>query len=253
MVGDENDEHFGPVGVKIVVLEPLEDLLSHLLNLVQTLIADEAQADHRVNALVLLLGLHLQRGPAAHQWIGILRIDDVTRRASSQIVVGQLAIAEVALVVALVEVERVALLQVELLVLQQVVDSSLLRLELTILILLLLVQSTMIELEILIYLFLVSFKDLVRLHHRRLVIIYLAFGASILSIASILSVVGRFTPRLEHDILECFVRSLSSVFPDELFVVVSVIAFALGTLCVGTLHSLITHFTTEKISKLLRY
>ena len=85
----------------------------------------------------------------------------------------------------------------------------------------------MIKLEILVNLLLVSFKDLVRLHHGRLVKIYWAAGAHVAA------GVGCVAPCLKHNILQRFIGPLRSISPDELLVVVAVFAVALCSLGVG--------------------
>ena len=42
VVADQDDEYLGPVRVEVVVLEPLQNIFSHLLDLVQALLTDEA-------------------------------------------------------------------------------------------------------------------------------------------------------------------------------------------------------------------
>lgn len=61
MVADQDYEDLGPVRVKIIVLEPFKNILSHLLNLIQTFLAHKTESNHRVDALALILGLHLPR------------------------------------------------------------------------------------------------------------------------------------------------------------------------------------------------
>ena len=102
VVSNKNNKHLGPVRIKVIVLKPLEDLFSHLLDLIQTLVADEAEADHGVNTLILMFLLHLQSRliVLSHPGNDRLLIDEVARAsADAQGAGAQLTVAQVHLIV----------------------------------------------------------------------------------------------------------------------------------------------------------
>lgn len=225
MIRDQEHKHLGPIRIEIVVLELLQDLFAHLLDLIKTVVTDEAETVHGVVAWHLELLLDLQgRGVVlvnataqVHREIGVILQNAGGSAQKICVCLGELTLAQAESgVVAITALDR---LKADLLTLddvvsvplvEQVVNLLFLLLEFTLRILPVVVQLTMVELEILLDLLDVPLKYLIGLHGRRVVVIDVATVAD-LAAATPLSV----APRSEHHVLERLVGSVGAVSSKE--------------------------------------